>query len=132
MGTPPRHTPPRPAAHSWSSRAVDACLEAWTRLGRRYARRLDSSDRVGDASGDVLTLAARREVPQAGDSTPLLLRPLPGAEQHDPVARAFNRLEAADRYVLRRLDELRPRAGSPDDHLASALERLAAALETPA
>ena len=132
MGTAPKPgegaTATRPDAGPWSRRAVDRCLEAWIRLGRRYARRLDSSDHVRDASGDVLTLAARREVP-LDSVVRLLLRPLPGG-QRDPVALAFNRLDQADRYVLRRLDELGPVSGSRTDHLASALERLAVALDS--
>jgi hypothetical protein len=132
MGTAPKPvevvTATRTDAGPWSRRAIDHCLEAWIRLGRRYARRLDSSDRVRDASGDVLTLAARREVP-LDSVVRLLLRPLPGG-QRDPVALAFNRLDQADRYVLRRLDELGPVSGSRTDHLASALERLAEALDS--
>ena len=121
-------TATRSDAGSWSRRAIDRCLEAWIRLGRRYARRLDVSDRVRDASDDVLALAARREVPLDSVAR-LLLRPLPGG-QRDPVALAFNRLDQADRYVLRRLDELGPMSGPRTDHLASALERLAEALES--
>lgn len=111
-----------PAA--WAAAALASCLEVRARLVRRYRRRLHETDRVRDPEADVATLAARRVLPL----TRRVLRPLP-CEGQDAVARAFNRLEAADRFVLRRLDRLGSPRGARGLHLASALERLAQALD---
>ena len=107
---------------TWAQAAIASCLEVWTRVGARYARRLRERDRLREPVVDVLTLAARRIAPLP---TPRL-RPLP-AEHLDPLARAFNALPAADRYALRRLRMLAGVRGARAAHLASALDRLVAA-----
>ena len=107
---------------AWAREAIASCLEIWTRIGARYARRLGERDRLREPADDVLTLAARRVAPLP---TPRL-RPLP-VEHLEPLARAFNALPAADRYALRRLRLLAGVRGARAAHLASALDRLVAA-----
>lgn len=107
---------------AWVQAAIAACLDVWSRVGARYARRLRERDRLRDAADDVLTLAARRVAPLPVPR----LRPLPVA-QLDPLARAFNALPTADRYALCRLRLLAGVRGARAAHLASALERLVAA-----
>jgi hypothetical protein len=69
-----------------------------------------------------MTLAARRLVPLGRP----ISRPLP-FDVDDPVARAYNELDRADRYVLARLPLLGGVRGPRGEHLASALERLVVA-----
>ncbi|MHC4845298.1 MAG: hypothetical protein ACYTCU_03955 [Planctomycetota bacterium] len=107
-------------AAAWARRALDASVAAWSRVGRRYARRLAALDRLGDPLDAVLTLAARRAVPLPGRGPQ---RPLP-CDGLLPLARAFNGLACADRYALIRLDLLGPGRGARGEHLASALARL--------
>ena len=108
----------------WEAAALALCRAVRARLARRYRRRLHETDRVRDVESDVATLAARRALPLVRP----VLRPLP-LDGQDAVARAFNRLEAADRFVLRRLDRPAPPRGARGLHLASALERLAQTLD---
>lgn len=116
---PPHPGSVREDARAWTHAALRRCEQTWGRVGRRYARRVAGQDRVRDAGADVMTLAARRELPLVRR----VLRPLP-EEQLPPVVRAFNRLAAPDRYVLARLDVLGRLDGARAEHVASALERL--------
>lgn len=117
---------------AWVERALGACLAVWSRMGRRYARRMSSLDRLGDPLEIVATLAARRAVPlrQRSDGNGegaapghALRRALPHGTLA-PLEHAFNSLESADRYALSRLDLLGPGRGARGEHLASALGRL--------
>ncbi len=109
----------------WIRAGVEGCQAIWERVGRRYRRRLVDNDRARDAGTDICTLAARRLVPLGRP----VLRPLPG-DDLEPVARAFNRLDPADRYALLRLDDLAPLRGPRAEHAASAFARLAEAMMT--
>jgi hypothetical protein len=108
----------------WTRQAVEACLEAWLRLGPRHARRLRRLHRLRVPHLDVLALAARRAVPLRRP----VLRPLP-ADPLPPLARALNRLAEADRRVLLAWGAGQQRPGGADgaamdEHRASALQRL--------
>ncbi len=109
----------RSAAQRWVEQALAECRTVWSRVGRRYARRLVESDRRRDAVGDVLTLAARRVAPLPRR----VVRPLPETDL-GPLERAFNRLDPADRWALSRLDRLGAVRGVRAEHLATALQRL--------
>lgn len=110
-------------APAWFVEARRACLSTWTRVGRRYERRLAMQHLVRSAEDDVLALAARRVVPQER----VVQRPLP-VDELPRVARAFNGLDAADRAVLRSSARLSPVPGPRAEHAASALVRLMARL----
>jgi hypothetical protein len=119
------HAEPAGDPERWATTAIDACLEVWQRIGRRYLRRLAEADLLRSATEDVLALAARRVVPLGRR----FIRPLP-LGRTDALTRAFNRLDVADRFALRRLDRLGHARGARAEHLASALERLADALSS--
>ncbi len=103
----------------WLSVAQDECMAIWVRVGRRYARRLIDQNQVRDAQRDVMALAARHLVPLAESR----LRPLPLGGLCR-AAQAFNRLDVADRRVLRHMDRFQPLSPERGAHAASALERL--------
>lgn len=103
----------------WLSVAQDECMAIWVRMGRRYARRLIDQNQVRDAQRDVMALAARHLVPLPE----FRLRPLPLGGLCR-AAQAFNRLDVADRRVLRHIDRLHPLSPERGAHAASALERL--------
>ncbi len=106
----------------WVDGAVAGCLEVWTRIGLRYARRLAQAHLLRDPAADVLALAARRALPLQDP----VRRPLPWTPR-DPIGRAFDRLDPADRFVLMGRRELAPVRGARAEHLAAAYERLALA-----
>ncbi len=106
-------------ADHWLAEARRLCRATWIRVGRRYARRLALQHLVRSAEDDVITLAARRLVPQAR----LVQRPL-AMPRLGRGARAFNTLDVVDRAILRGVTHVDPRPGPRAEHAASALLRL--------